>query len=220
MVQVPVVAWFPISDGSAQLIPYRLAVGIVLPLGSRGGCWVGVGQPWQARDVDEVLLDGPENAATNEAQQADDASDDANGSERRIGTGLLALVGGVGGLGDFGLVGFRIDCFRSFRLSGRGCLSRGFGVIGGCGVCGGGGCLGFGDNHGVGDLGGRARRGGFLGVGDSAGKAQTYSNCEGDKCFTHTQRLAVFFYYENSFLCKIVAFYLILGVIGLPEGNL
>ena len=61
---------------------------------------------------------------------------------------------------------------------------------------------------------------GFLGVGDSAGKAQTYSNCEGNKCFTHTQRLAVFFYYENSFLCKIVAFYLILGVIGLPEGNL
>ena len=121
MVQVSVVAWFPIADGSAQFIPYRLAVGIVLPLGSRGGCWVGVGQPWQARDVDEVLLDGPENAATNEAQQADDAGDDANGSERRIGTGLLALVGGVGGLGDFGLVGFRIGRFRSFRLSGRGC---------------------------------------------------------------------------------------------------
>ena len=117
MVQVPVVAWFPIADGSAQLIPYRLAVGIVLPLGSRGGRRVGVGQPRQARDVDEVLLDGPENTATNEAQQADDASDDANGSERRIRAGLLALVGGVGGLGDFGLVGFRIDCFRSFRLS-------------------------------------------------------------------------------------------------------
>lgn len=107
-------------------------------------------------------MDGPENAATNEAQQADDASDDANGSERRIGAGLLALVGGVGGLGDFGLVGFRIGRFRSFRLGGRGCLSRGFGVIDGCGVRGGGGCLGFGD------LGGRARGGGFLGVGDSA----------------------------------------------------
>jgi hypothetical protein len=85
------------------------------------------------------LLDGPENAATNEAQQADDASDDANGSERRIGAGLLALVGGVGGLGDFGLVGFRIGRVRSFRLSGRGCLSYCFGVIDGCGVCGGGG---------------------------------------------------------------------------------
>lgn len=214
MVQVSVVAWFPISDGSAQFIPYRLAVGIVFPLGSRGGCWVGVGQPWQARDVDEVLLDGPENTATNEAQQADDASDDANGSERRIGAGLLALVGGVGGLGDFGLVGFRIGRFRSFRLSDRGCLSCGFGVIDGCGVRGGGSGLGFGD------LGSRARGGGFLGVGDSAGKAQTYSNCEGDKCFTHTQRLAVFFYHENSVLCKIVVFYLILGVIGLPEGNL
>lgn len=107
-------------------------------------------------------MDGPENAATNEAQQADDAGDDANGSERRIGTGLLALVGGVGGLGDFGLVGFRIGSFRNVGLSGRGCLSCGFGVIGGCGVRGGGGGLGFGD------LGGRARGGGFLGVGDSA----------------------------------------------------
>ena len=107
-------------------------------------------------------MDGPENAATNDAQQADDASDDANGSERRIGTGLLALVGGVSGLSDFGLVGFRIGRFRSFRLGGRGCLSRGFGVVGGCGVRGGGGGLGFGD------LGGRARGGGFLGVGDSA----------------------------------------------------
>ena len=109
----------------------------------------------------------PENTATNEAQQADDASDDANGSERRIRAGLLALVGGVGGLSDFGLVGFCIGRFRSFRLGGRGCLSRGFGVVGGCGVRGGGGCLGFGGNRGVGNL-GWARGGGFLGVGDSA----------------------------------------------------
>ena len=113
-----------------------------------------------------------------------------------------ALVGG--GLG-FGLGGCRCFGLVLGAAAGFSLVTTGHGGVGGGGL---GGLfrLGYFGFHNRGRIGGDV-----LGVSDGGGEAQAHGNCEGDKCFTHNEKISITHLLPHSFFHKFIIFYLTLG---------
>ena len=114
-----------------------------------------------------------------------------------------ALVGG--GLG-FGLGGCRsLGLFVLRAAAGFSLVATSYGGVGGGGL--GGlfrlGYFGFYNRGRIGDN--------VLGVSDGGGEAQAHGNCEGDKCFTHNEKISIVHLLPHCLFHKFIIFYLTLG---------
>ena len=143
--------------------------------------------------------------------------------------GLLILAAELGGrqlildlgarihlwlLYDYGLVGgglgFRLGGCRCFGLvlgaaAGFSLVATSYGGVGGGGL---GGLfrLGYFGFHNWGRIGGDV-----LGVSNRRREAQAHGNCEGDKCFTHNEKISITYLLPHCLLHKFIIYYLTLG---------